>query len=81
MIQKAIALRFSSVIEKLRGVPIPRCAGEFRLLSRRALTELDRMRESHWFLRGLALWIGFRQTQITYHHDGWVTGRTHYSRH
>jgi glycosyltransferase involved in cell wall biosynthesis len=69
---------FYLLIEKLSGVPIPRNTGDFRLLSRRALTELSRLRETHHFLRGLVPWIGFPQTQVFYDRADRVAGETHY---
>ena len=69
---------FYFLIEKLSGVAIPRNTGDFRLLSRRALTELARLRETHRFLRGLVPWIGFPQTQIYYDRADRAAGETHY---
>jgi polyisoprenyl-phosphate glycosyltransferase len=69
---------FYILIEKLSGVAIPRNTGDFRLLSRRALTELSKLHESHRFLRGLVPWIGFPQTQVYYDRADRVAGETHY---
>jgi len=69
---------FYFLIEKLSGVPVPRNTGDFRLLSRRALTELSRLRETHRFLRGLVPWIGFSQTQVFYDRADRAAGETHY---
>ena len=69
---------FYFLIEKLSGVPVPRNTGDFRLLSRRALTELSRLRETHRFLRGLVPWIGFPQTQVLYDRADRAAGETHY---
>jgi polyisoprenyl-phosphate glycosyltransferase len=72
------AQAFYLLIEKLSGVPVPRNTGDFRLLSRRALTELSRLRETHRFLRGLVPWIGFPQTQVFYDRADRAAGETHY---
>jgi dolichol-phosphate mannosyltransferase len=69
---------FYFLIEKLSGVPIPRNTGDFRLLSRRALAELCRLRETHRFLRGLVPWVGFPQTQVYYDRADRAAGETHY---
>ena len=79
--KRATAKIFYLLIEKISGVPIPRNTGDFRLLSRRALTELARLRESHRFLRGLVPWIGFPQTQVFYDRGDRAAGRTHYPFH
>ena len=72
---------FYLAINKLCGVSIPRNTGDFRLMSRRALTELSRLRESHRFLRGLVPWIGFPQTQVIYDRGDRAAGKTHYPMH
>lgn len=79
--KRITAALFYSLIEKISGVPIPRNTGDFRLLSRRVLTELARMRETHRFLRGLVPWVGFPQTQIFYDRGDRAAGTTHYPMH
>ena len=79
--KRATAKLFYFLIEKISGVPIPRNTGDFRLLSRRALTELAKLRESHRFLRGLVPWIGFPQTQVFYDRGDRAAGETHYPFH
>ncbi|MFZ0826410.1 MAG: glycosyltransferase family 2 protein [Verrucomicrobiia bacterium] len=69
---------FYFLIEKLSGTPVPHNTGDFRLLSRRALTELSHLRETHRFIRGLVPWIGFPQTQVFYDRADRVAGETHY---
>ncbi len=75
------AALFYYVMEKISGVTIPRNTGDFRLLSRRALTELAKLRESHRLLRGLVPWIGFPQTQVMYDRANRTAGETHYPWH
>jgi dolichol-phosphate mannosyltransferase len=69
---------FYFLMEKLSGTPIPHNTADFRLMSRRALTELSRLRETHRFLRGLVPWIGFPQTQVFYDRANRAAGETHY---
>ena len=76
--KRVTARLFYLLIEKLSGVAIPRNTGDFRLMSRRALTELGRLRETHRFLRGLVPWIGFPQTQVYYDRADRAAGETHY---
>lgn len=76
--KRLTARLFYFLIEKISGVAIPRNTGDFRLLSRRALTELNRLRETHRFLRGLVPWIGFPQTQVFYDRADRAAGETHY---
>ncbi len=76
--KRLTACFFYFLIEKLSGTPIPHNTGDFRLISRRALTELSRLRETHRFLRGLVPWIGFPQTQVFYDRADRVAGETHF---
>jgi glycosyltransferase involved in cell wall biosynthesis len=45
---------------------IPEDAGDFRLLSPRAVDALRRLPERNRFFKGLASWIGFRQLRVDY---------------
>jgi dolichol-phosphate mannosyltransferase len=78
--KKATAKLFYRLMDVISGVSVPENTGDFRLLSRRALIEILKLRESHRFLRGLVPWVGFPQTQVLYDRADRVTGNTHYSR-
>ena len=80
-VKRVTARVFYWLIQKLSGVPMHRNTGDFRLMSRRALTELSRLRETHHFFRGLAPWIGFPQTQVFYDRGDRAAGHTHYPFH
>jgi glycosyltransferase involved in cell wall biosynthesis len=45
---------------------IPEDAGDFRLLSPRAVAALRQLPERNRFFKGLASWIGFRQIRVAY---------------
>lgn len=77
-VKRVTAKAFYWLIGKISGVAVPRNTGDFRLLSRRALAELAKLRETHRFLRGLVPWIGFPQTQIVYDRGDRAAGSTHY---
>ena len=55
---------------------IPEDAGDFRLLSPRAVVALRRMPERNRFFKGLASWIGFRQFRVDYEPAARTHGRT-----
>ncbi|HVH47829.1 MAG TPA: glycosyltransferase [Labilithrix sp.] len=57
---------FERVFAAITPIDVPRDTGEFRLLSRRVVTTMRRLRETHRFVRGLVGWVGFRQTAIEY---------------
>lgn len=46
--------------------PVPRDAGDFCVMRRRVVDELNRMPERGRYIRGLRSWVGFRQTAYPY---------------
>jgi polyisoprenyl-phosphate glycosyltransferase len=58
---------------------IPADAGDFRLLSPRAVAALRQMPERNRFFKGLASWIGFRQMRVDYKPAERAHGRTTWS--
>src|ERR1700687_5734750 len=55
---------------------IPEDAGDFRLLSPRAVAALRQLPERNRFFKGLASWIGFRQIRVDYEPAERIHGRT-----
>ena len=51
-------------------------AGDFKLLSRRAVDHLIQIREKRPYLRGLVSWIGFNQTTVYYRREPRYAGKT-----
>jgi polyisoprenyl-phosphate glycosyltransferase len=74
----ATASAFYKLINSVSSVDIPEQAGDFRLLSRRALDALLAMPERARYLRGMSSWIGFRQSQVEYTRDARRAGQTKY---
>ncbi|MFN8223059.1 MAG: glycosyltransferase family 2 protein [Gaiellales bacterium] len=74
----ATAALFYKGINRLSAMEIPEQAGDFRLLSRRALDGLLAMPERSRFLRGMSTWIGFRQIGVPYARDPRFAGATKY---
>lgn len=58
---------FYRVFRRLAYVSMPLDAGDFSLLDRRVVDELNALPESHRFLRGLRAWVGFQQVGVEYH--------------
>jgi len=69
---------FYKLINRMSSVDMPEQAGDFRLLSRRALDALIRMPERARYLRGMSSWIGFRQSEVQYSREARHAGRTKY---
>jgi glycosyltransferase involved in cell wall biosynthesis len=76
--KRVSARLFYRLLRRLVEVDIPADTGDFRLITRRVLTELNRMPEHHRFIRGLISWIGFRQVPLVYDRDPRFAGETHY---
>jgi dolichol-phosphate mannosyltransferase len=52
--------------------------GDFRLLDRKVVQVLNGMREKHRFLRGMSVWVGFKQTGVEYERAERFAGETKY---
>ncbi len=79
-IRKFIASVWYKVLTKIADVKIPPKTGDFRLMSRRVVTELVRLKESHGFLRGMVAVVGFRQALIPFDRPPRHAGETNYNR-
>jgi len=74
------AAAFYRALRWMTHVDIPADAGDFRLLSRKAVDALALMPERARFLRGMTSWVGFRQTAVPYEREARYAGKTNYSR-
>ncbi len=79
-IKKFVAETGYKVINKIADVKIPPNTGDFRLMSRRVVTEVVKLKESHGFLRGLVAIVGFRQVIIPFDRPARHAGETNYNR-
>lgn len=66
------------LIRRIAEVDIPENTGDFRLLSRRVVDEINRLKECHGFLRGLVALVGFRQTVVHFDRPTRFAGKTNY---
>lgn len=57
---------FYRIFRAMSYMPIPLDAGDFSLLDRRVVGELNSLPENNRFLRGLRAWVGFRQIGVPY---------------
>lgn len=69
---------FYRLIYRITDVKIPLDTGDFRLLDRQVVDVLKTMRERHRFLRGMSVWVGFRQTGVPYRRAARFAGQTKY---
>jgi dolichol-phosphate mannosyltransferase len=72
------AAAFYRLIARITAMDIPRDTGDFRLLDRQVVDTLVAMREHHRFMRGLSVWVGFRQEAVPYDRQERFAGTTKY---
>ncbi len=76
--KRTTASLFYRVIFKITDVKIPLDTGDFRLLDYKVVNVMNRMRERHRFLRGMAAWVGFKQIGLPYKRAARYAGVTKY---
>lgn len=78
MFKRSTASLFYKLLNRLAEHEIPLDTGDFRLMTRRVVDQLNAMPERFRFIRGMVSWIGFEQTGIEYERDPRAAGETHY---
>ena len=66
------------IINRSSDLDMPVDAGDFKLLSRRAIDQLLGMKESRPYIRGLIAWVGFRQSLVEYIREARFSGQPHF---
>jgi polyisoprenyl-phosphate glycosyltransferase len=79
LIKRFTAKVFYRMLSKMTNIEIPVDAGDFRMMERKVVNELNKMPERNRFIRGQVAWVGFRQTEIVYEREGRQKGRSGYS--
>lgn len=70
---------YYKLANKLVNIEMVDGAGDFRLLSRKAIEALISLQENNRFSKGLFSWIGFNQTYIEYENRERAAGETKWS--
>jgi len=76
--KRATAHLFYRFLGRMSSVGIPADVGDFRLIDRKVLDALRQMPEQDRFVRGMIAWLGFRQTEVTFHRLERAAGETKY---
>jgi glycosyltransferase involved in cell wall biosynthesis len=76
--KKFTAKLFYRLIYRITDVDIPVDTGDFRLMDRQVVNAVSAMREHNRFIRGMASWVGFRQTGVQYVRQERFAGKTKY---
>ena len=80
MLKRVVSAAGYRLIDKIADINIPPNTGDFRLMSRRVVKEINRLKESHGFLRGLVAVVGFRQTSVLFDRPPRFEGEGNYNR-
>lgn len=74
--KRGTAHLFYRLLQRLGNADIPADVGDFRLLDRRVVEALRALPERDRFLRGLVVWVGFRQEGVAYERQPRAAGTT-----
>ena len=68
-----------TIINKLSDIDLKKDVGDFKLISRRALDKILEQKEYNPYIRGLSVWVGFKQTYIDYTRDAREAGQSKFT--
>ena len=69
---------FYKVLRRVAEIDIPPNTGDFRLMDRRVVDEVNKYREHDRFLRGMVSHVGFRQVAVQFDRDERFSGTSGY---
>ena len=78
-VKRLTAYFFYRLLSRLTEVPIPKDTGDFCLMDRRVVDVLNAMPERNRFVRGLRVWVGFRQTAVQFERPPRHAGEVKYT--
>ena len=76
---RAAYFLFYRLMSRLSEVKVPVDSGDFALLSRRVVDQINLLPERHRYIRGLRSWVGFPQTGIPVERDARAGGEPSYT--
>ncbi len=76
--KKFSASLFYRLIARLTDLQIPRDTGNFRLMDHKVVEALRQVREHHRFMRGISVWVGFKQVGVPFVRQERFAGETKY---
>jgi dolichol-phosphate mannosyltransferase len=79
ILKKLASSTFYKVINYLSDTIIVEGGADFRLIDRKVLLELKKIKENHFFLRGIIPWLGFNQKIVMYQPDERAFGKSSYN--
>lgn len=76
--KRASAHAFYKILHALTNIDIPMDTGDFRLMDRVVVDQLNALPERNRFLRGLVCWVGFKRVGIPYDRNERSAGTSKY---
>lgn len=73
--RKSAALYYR-LLAILAEIPIPENVGDFRLLSRRVVDQVNRLSERNRYMKGIMAWPGFNQVTLEYERERRAAGNS-----
>ena len=77
--KKIICSVYYRLLKSLSNTAIPLDSGDFCLMDRKVVDILNKLPERNRFIRGLRVWVGFRNTGLEYDRDKRYAGESKYS--
>ena len=78
-LKRTACFLFYRTLCQLSDLAIPLDTGDYALMDRQAVNQLNAMPERTRFIRGLRSWVGFKQTHVEYDRDRCYEGKSKYS--
>jgi polyisoprenyl-phosphate glycosyltransferase len=67
------------LLKKFSVIKMPLDAGDFCLISKKVVDQLNQMPEESRYLRGMRTWVGFKQVGLPYERAARLSGKSKYS--
>ncbi len=78
VLKRAAYRLFYRLLRRLSYIDIPLDSGDFAIMDRRVVDELNAMPERNRFVRGIRAWVGFRQVGLEYDREPRFAGESKY---
>ena len=76
LLKKVMSYIYYRLLFYLSDINVPKDTGDFRLLNKNALDAILKLREKHRYMKGLFVWVGFKQKEIEYEREARFKGKT-----
>ena len=70
---------FYEIYSRLSEIDVPKQGGDFCLMNRKVVKNLNSLSEKNLFMRGLRSWVGFKQIGVAYERDERYAGKTNFT--